>query len=629
MEPEAALELLRQMDDLVNGAMEPRPADCSAKTWEDRTLPLRPALADVIATTVLKLQCAVGYSVGWYGPAGKAWATGQDVLAIECANRGALGLLANLALRIVECLVARTQGALSTEQERAVVDQIEQFPAAERARGGTENFRMVIAAAKRRGLPISSPLPQNELLHLGQGAKRRNAYRHFPPRSDHIGVRFCANKFATARLMQDAGLPAQDSAVVLTEGQAVSAARRFGFPVVVKPNRTEYGTAVSVHLKSDEDVRRAFKSARKHGEVLVERYIPGEHYRLLVMYGEVVAVVRLSSARVIGDGQLSVRQLIEKTNAGRTAVLTTKLRKISIDDDALRILDDQGYGLDEVPPAGVPVKLRLQSNLSMGGTLERVTEGIHPDNYQLALRATRLTGLQVAGVDFITRDISRSWMDVGGGFVEINPTPGFFMGLPDGEMEDRFLDGIFPDGEDGRIPVVYVIGEKPADQYLGALTQTMENAGYRVAVATRSAVNLGTMTLSRDSASLAKRLSIAFAEPLATAAVIQLTLPEIVREGLGLDRCTTAVFLPAAADPKDMRRQRLAAAELVAAAAEAVVVAERDSYADPALGGRDPSTIWRLASGAFAGEAVQWQAAVEEALQRAGVIQKQAPVGAA
>lgn len=610
--------LLGQAVSFIDEALGPRLAAKAAERPFDIEDGRQITFEDIVAQSVLKLQRAAGYDVAWYRQVDASPVLQGNLLAIDCASRGTLRIQLELALRVFHGVVARAVGALAPEAEKRLAAEVSNFPATDEQRGGSEDFRLMIEAARRRGIPLAIPLPSLELLQLGHGAKRRVVYEHFPQGEDYTRVRFSVNKFASSRLLREAGLPAQRNMVTLSEEQAVSAARDIGFPVVIKPNRGDYGVGINVLLQNEEDVRRAFKTVVSHQDVLVEGHVEGGNHRLLVMYGQFVAAVQQFPAQIKGDGRLSVRELVDAVNADRTGDLTTSYRKIAIDEDALRILKSQGYGLDDVPAAGAKVLLRIHSNLSVGGTMENVTQSVHPDNREMAVRAARVMGLNVAGIDFITTDVSKSWVDVGGRIIEINSTPGFILGWPEGQLEDHFLSGMFPEGEDGHIPTVYVVDEDAEGALIRSIGQELEKAGHSVAIASPDSVHLGATVLSRGKKSLLQRLNVVFAEPLVTAAVVQVSLSEIVREGLGLGRCALAVFGPGSAKQAERDRPSLAAARLLASVSQGVVVADSDGLAEQMAESCDAAAVWRVEGGPDDARVEAWQVAVTRALRASG-----------
>ncbi|MFO1059752.1 MAG: hypothetical protein U1E53_22635 [Dongiaceae bacterium] len=396
-------------------------------------------------------------------------------------------------------------------------------------------------------------------------------------------------------LFRASGVPAPRNQPVEDAEAAVRAAQALGLPVVVKPAATDHGTAVTVRLTDEAAIRQAFAAARRHGPVLVEEFIPGRNHRLLVMYGRFVSAVRQTPAEVTGDGRSSIRALVEAVNRTRSAGLSERWKKISLDAETERVLRDQGLRLEDVVPAGAAVRLRTQSNLSVGGTMENVTALVHPDNRALAERAAALIGLDVAGIDFISTDVACSWREVGGAICEINPTPGFVMGEAPGAMENLFLDGLFGPGEDGRLPAILLLDDDPARPLLAPLERLLAAAagtGTVVGVAAGGEVRIGGVPFAPGEPHPAAGIAVALGDPAVGAVLLAATSAEAAAGGLGLDRCSVAVIAAGGADPR-----RVAAARLAAATADHVVIAADD----PALAALAPRPNLQAAAPGSAG----------------------------
>jgi cyanophycin synthetase len=259
------------------------------------------------------------------------------------------------------------------------------------------------------------------------------------------------------------------------------------------------------------------------------------------MHGRFFSAVRQDPACVIGDGIHRIDQLIENANLGRSDTLSHRLKKIQIDDGALRILRRQGLALDSIPLAGRQIFLREHSNLSVGGTYRNVTADVHADNKLLAERAARAVGLKVAGIDFITTDISRSYLEIGGGICEVNPSPGFVMGETGLAIENAYLDPFFPEGCNGRVPLVALLGDGPLDGRIAQMEDMARKLGHRPMVATPATLRIDGRTIARGNFTQGFIVEAALLEPTATAAIVQLTRRGTANEGLIFDRCNLAI----------------------------------------------------------------------------------------
>ncbi len=228
--------------------------------------------------------------------------------------------------------------------------------------------------------------------------------------------------------MRQAGLPAPNHQAVNDEDSAVRAAEALGYPVVVKPSDKDGGVGVSVGLKTPEAVRKAFRRAREYSRaILVESFIEGRDYRLITLNGQLIWAVERVPGGVTGDGKSTIRQLVDQLNADplRTDGPGGKLRPLLFDEEAAELLAERGMDETTIPTAGARIALRGAANVASGGTPVDVFDQVHIDNRQLAERAARAFRLDVAGIDLLIPDISRSWKETGAGICEINAQPCF------------------------------------------------------------------------------------------------------------------------------------------------------------------------------------------------------------
>ncbi|MCC7271200.1 MAG: hypothetical protein IT561_00935 [Alphaproteobacteria bacterium] len=482
------------------------------------------------------------------------------------------------ALLALELLVA----ALAPGGSSSAGVRLDAFFARAQATNFIEIEMRLIRAAERRGIPWARLVPGRRLVRFGQGAWQAHVHHTFSPATGQIATGLATHKDMGAALLRGQGLPVPPNVRVRSSDEAVRAAVAIGLPVVVKPATTDHGVGVSLGNRDADDVRQAYATAALHGDVIVESEIAGVNHRLLVMYGRLVSAVRQDRAHVVGDGHQTVVALIHGVNADRTDELTSRFRRIEIDDEARLLLARQGLTLESVPAAGRTVALRHGSNNSRGGTITNVTPLVHPDNAAVAVRAAAVVGLDVAGIDFVTTDIARSFREVGGGICEVNPTPGFYMMEPEFRIEDAFLDGWFPAGERGRVPVVCVVAEDddvPAPA-LSAVVTGLQGRVPGLAVVAPEGVRVDDWWIGRFRHPAREGTRTVLADPHTRAAVVQMDLRTIAGHGLGVDGCALAVVgatPPAAARPflDGMRREQVVA-WLAARAGECVDPADPD-----------------------------------------------------
>jgi cyanophycin synthetase len=320
-------------------------------------------------------------------------------------------------------------------------------------------------------------------------------------------------------------------------------------PVVVKPRDGNQGKGVTVNVQSRAELDVAWDAATLiSSDVIVERYIPGDDYRLLVVDRKLIAAARRDPPHVIGDGQHTVRQLVDLVNSDprRGDGHATPLTRIRFDAIALARLTSQGLDADSVPERGRKVVLRNNANLSTGGTATDVTDDVHPDVAARAVEAALMVGLDVCGVDVVCRTVSQPLEDQGGAIVEVNAAPGLRMHLAPSYGKPRplgeaIIDSLYPNGEDGRIPTVAVTGTNGKTTTVRLIAHLLSCSGLRVGMTNTDGVFVdGKQTDSGDCSGPKSARSVLM-HPDAEAAVFETARGGLLREGLGFDRCTVGV----------------------------------------------------------------------------------------
>ena len=415
----------------------------------------------------------------------------------------------------------------------------------------------LIDEAVSRDIPYIR-LDRHSLVQLGQGCKQQRIRATMTSQTSGIAVDIASDKSLTNRLLDSAGLPVPRSAVVETADAAVEAARRLGYPCVVKPLDGNHGRGVALDLRDEDAVRAAFPTALREsraGDVVVETYVTGNDYRVLVIGGKVAAVAERVPASVTGDGERTIRQLVEIANAdprrgiGHEKVLT----RIKVDDAAEAIVRAQGFELDDVPPAGTWVKLALTGNMSTGGTsIDRTTDA-HPDNVEIAEMAAQVVGLDIAGIDFICPDIATPVRETGGAIVEVNAAPGFRMHTHPTEGEPQYvarpvIDVLFPPGTDARIPIIAVTGTNGKTTTVRMIAHILKLKGRRVGLTTTDGIVIDGRLIKKGDMSGPKSAQMVLQNPTVDTAVFEVARGGILREGLGYDRNDVAVVTNVAGD---------------------------------------------------------------------------------
>ncbi len=461
-----------------------------------------------------------------------------------------------LALQLVHSLLPEDlRGDYAVAEDFEFQSALETLIRGSQRRALGPSTASLVRAAADRDIPWLR-LNRYSLVQFGHGRHQRRIQATVTSETRHIGVAIASDKEETNQILSDLGLPVPRQDQVWTAEEAVRAARRLGYPVVVKPLDANHGRGVSIGLSTDEQVQVGFARAREHARtVLVETFIQGFDHRMLVVDGELVAVAKRVPGHVVGDGEHSIRELVDITNQdprrgiGHEKVLT----RIELDHQAERLVEKAGRTLDDVLPAGEIFYLRSTANLSTGGTAVDVTDVVHPDNREMAVRAAKAIGLDVCGVDFLTPDITRSYREIGGGICEVNAAPGFRMHVAPSEGQPRdvagkVMDMLFPPGAPTRIPIAAITGTNGKTTTTRMLAHIHKMAGALVGMTTTDGVYIdGQRTVDGDmTGPVSARMVLR--DPTVEVAILETARGGLLRRGMGYRAPDVACCLNVAAD---------------------------------------------------------------------------------
>lgn len=406
----------------------------------------------------------------------------------------------------------------------------------------------IVDAAIARGIPCRR-LTDGSLVQFGWGSRQRRIQAAETDASSAIAEAIAQDKELTKQLLDAAGVPVPHGRTVTDAADAWAAAQEIGLPVVVKPRDGNQGKGVAVNLTSKEAVEAAYVTAYAiSDDVMVETYLPGQDFRLLVVGDKLVAAARRDPPFVVGDGEHTVRQLVEIINRDprRSDGHATSLTKIRFDDIAISVMATQGYQPDSIPAKGVRVVLRNNANLSTGGAATDVTDDVHPEVARAAINAARMVGLDICGIDVVCTTVTEPLQDQRGGIVEVNAAPGLRMHLAPSFGKGRavgeaIISSMFADGDNARIPVVAVAGTNGKTTTVRLTSHIITQQGKRVGMTNSDGVYAGKQRIDTGDCSGPRSARNILLHPDVDAAVFETARGGVLREGLAFDHCDVAI----------------------------------------------------------------------------------------
>jgi cyanophycin synthetase len=508
-------------------------------------------LPHILEHLALELQVLSGSDVSF----GRVVASGDEGVwwVIVAYEEEAVGLRAvREAVAIIKACIAGTLIDLP-----ALVDELQTLWQDVRLGPSTH---AIVEEARRRNIPVRR-LNSRSLVQLGLGRNLRRIQATMADSTSAIAVEIAQNKDETKRVLSGIGLPVPQGDVAHDVNEAIDIALDLGFPVILKPLDASHGRGISPRLDDEAAVREAWPEAQAvSGTVVVERYVEGTDHRVLVVNGKVVAVAERMPARVIGDGSHTVRELVEIENrdprrgVGHTKILT----RLPLDEYTESYLAEQGRSLDAIPARDDVVLLRPTANLSTGGTSLDRTDEIHPDNATACEMAAGAVGLDVAGIDVMTSDISVPFRDNGAVIIEVNAAPGIRMHTHPASGTPRnvaapILDMLYPPGEPSTIPVIAVTGTNGKTTTARLIAHLFRHTDRTVGLATTDGVYLNNRLVMEGDMTGPFSANIILSNATVDVAVLETARGGILRAGLGFDECDVGVVLNVTSDHLGLR----------------------------------------------------------------------------
>ncbi|HYO78971.1 MAG TPA: cyanophycin synthetase [Thermoanaerobaculia bacterium] len=508
-------------------------------------------IGHVMEHVAIELQSLAGIEVG-FGRVRSAGPSGVYNVVYECEERETGIMAGELAMDLVHALIDKEP----FDVEGNVVAMRRLY---ERNSLGPST-RAIVDAAVKRGIPFLR-LDDLNLVQLGYGANSKKIQATIASTTRFLGVEIAGNKDKTKAILGFHGIPVPGGDVTRDVEEGLRIATRLGWPVVVKPLDASQGRGIATNINNEEEFRLAFEDAKRYrASIVVERYLPGRDFRLLVINHKFVAAAERVPAHVIGDGEHTIAQLVEIANQdprrgqGHEKVLT----RINIDGATNRLLHLRGMTADSVPAAGEFIPLKTTANLSTGGTSIDVTDRVHPANIEMAERIACLVDLDIAGIDVVAPDLETPVRENGGGIVEVNAAPGFRMHTAPTEGKPRpvgeaVVDMLFPPGCEQRIPIITITGTNGKTTTARLCAHIAKMAGKSVGLTTSDGIYIGNLLVQKGDTTGPNSAQVVLRDPSVNFAVLETARGGILRAGVAYDWSNAAVVTNIAEDHLGIR----------------------------------------------------------------------------
>ncbi|AFY44556.1 cyanophycin synthetase [Nostoc sp. PCC 7107] len=507
-------------------------------------------MGHIVEHVALELQELAGMHVG-FGRTRETSTPGVYQVVIEYLNEEAGRYAGRAAVRLCQSIVDR--GRYPKAELEQDIQDLKDFWRDASLGPSTE---AIIKEAEKRGIPWMQ-LGARFLIQLGYGVNQKRMQATMTDKTGILGVELACDKEATKRILAAAGVPVPRGTVINFLDDLEEAIEYVGgYPIVIKPLDGNHGRGITIDIRNWEEAEAAYEAARQVSRsIIVERYYVGRDHRVLVVDGKVVAVAERVPAHVVGDGRSTITELIEETNKdpnrgdGHDKVLT----KIELDRTSYQLLERQGHTLNSVLQKGTICYLRATANLSTGGIAVDRTDEIHPENLWIAQRVVRSIGLDIAGLDIVTTDISRPLREVDGVIVEVNAAPGFRMhvapssGIPR-NVAGAVMDMLFPNEQSSRIPLLSITGTNGKTTTTRLLAHIYKQTGKVVGYTTTDGTYIGDYLVEAGDNTGPQSAHLILQDPTVEVAVLESARGGILRSGLGFEAANVGIVLNVAAD---------------------------------------------------------------------------------
>jgi cyanophycin synthetase len=497
-------------------------------------------MGHVIEHIALEIQTLAGMETG-FGRTRETKTPGVYNVVFSYTEENVGLFAAESAVAIAEALIAGTDYDVEADIQK--MREIR-----ERVRLGPSTGS-IVEEAVARDIPWIR-LGTNSLVQLGYGINQMRFQATITCKTSSIAVDIACNKEQTKKMLDAASIPVASGGICVDEEDLDEVIRKIGYPIVIKPLDGNHGKGASINVKNREDAVSGLAYAKKYNHrVIVEKFITGYDFRVLVIDNKLVAAAKREPAHIKGDGVQTIQQLIDETNKdprrgyGHENVLT----QIDVDRDTTDLLEKLNYTLETVPKKGEVVYLKSTANLSTGGTSIDVTDMMHPENIFLCERISRVLGLDICGVDIMAENLTQPLKENGGCILEVNAAPGFRMHLAPSEGLPRnvaspVIDMLYPPGKPSRIPIIAVTGTNGKTTTTRLLAHIVKNNGYKVGFTTSDGIYVQNHMMEKGDTTGPISAEYILKDPTVEFAVLETARGGILRSGLGFSRCDIGII---------------------------------------------------------------------------------------
>ncbi len=503
-------------------------------------------MGHVIEHIALELQTLAGMDVGF----GRTRTTGEDGIYYVVFNymeEDAGVYTAKAAVRIAQ--------ALADGDDYDLTDDIQTLREIREDTRLGPSTGCIVEEAVRRGIPYIR-LNKQSLVQLGYGIHQKRIRATIASTTSNIAVDIASDKEETKKLLNEAEIPVPKGVVIRSMDGLDDAISRVGFPLVIKPIDGNHGKGNTTNITNREQAVKALEAAQQYGRsTIIERYITGVDFRILVINYKFVCAALRTPASVTGDGKHNIQWLIDEVNKdarrgyGHEKVLT----QITIDQFTQKMLDDLGYTLESVPQSGEQVLLKPTANLSTGGTSTDVTEEVHPVNVFMCERIARIIGLDICGIDIMATDLKTPITENGGAVLEVNAAPGFRMHVEPAiglarNVAEPVINMLFPSGSNGRIPIIAITGTNGKTTTARLTAHICKSAGKKVGYTTSDGVYIQNQLMMRGDCTGPISSQFVLRDPTVDFAVLEVARGGILKTGLAFQHCDVSIVTNVTAD---------------------------------------------------------------------------------